>query len=52
MSFEREIEKVKSLVHDKNDRETAHQAVIEKWEQREYETLTGLLEMLEEGPVC
>ena len=34
-----------------NDRETAHRAVIEKQEQREYETLVGLLETLEEGPV-
>ena len=35
-----------------NDRETARRAVIEKQEQREYETLIGLLETLEEGPVC
>ena len=34
-----------------NDKETAHQAVIEKRERREYETLVGLLETLEEGPV-
>ena len=35
-----------------NGKETARRAVIEKWEQREYKTLTGLLETLEEGPVC
>ena len=34
-----------------NDRETARRAVIEKREQQEYETLIGLLETLEEGPV-
>ena len=36
-----------------NDRETAHRAVIAKREEREYETLIGLLETLEdeEGPV-
>ena len=34
-----------------NDKETARQAVIEKQEQQEYETLIGLLETLEEGPV-
>ena len=34
-----------------NDRETAHWAAIEKQEQQEYETLVGLLETLEEGPV-
>ena len=34
-----------------NDRETARRVVIEKREQREYKTLIGLLETLEEGPV-
>ena len=34
-----------------NNRETARRAVIEKREQQEYETLVGLLETLEEGPV-
>ena len=34
-----------------SDKETAHRVVIEKREQREYETLVGLLETLEEGPV-
>ena len=34
-----------------NDRETAHRVVIEKQERQEYETLVGLLETLEEGPV-
>ena len=34
-----------------NDKETARWAVIEKWKQREYKTLVGLLETLEEGPV-
>ena len=34
-----------------NDRETTRRAVIEKREQQEYETLVGLLETLEEGPV-
>ena len=34
-----------------NDKETARQVVMEKREQREYKTLVGLLETLEEGPV-
>ena len=34
-----------------NDREATRRAVIEKREQQEYETLVGLLETLEEGPV-
>ena len=42
-------EEQRRLLH--NDRDTARRAVIEKREQQEYETLVGLLETLEEGPV-
>ena len=42
-------EKQWQLLQD--DRETANQAVIEKQERREYETLVELLETLKEGPV-
>ena len=34
-----------------NNKETARRVVMEKQEQREYKTLVGLLETLEEGPV-
>ena len=34
-----------------DNKETARWAVIEKREQREYETLIGLLDILEEGPI-